>query len=272
MEDKGFGQQLRDGSRFLGSWCTFASFASAEVMTRLGLDFVILDLQHCEMTMAHFPAILGAFHGAKPVPVVRVTQVDYHAINWLFDQGVPAIMAPMVNSVEIARQAIDAAKYPPIGKRSFGPYRAAAYSFGVGDYMPRASELATLIVQIESADAARNVDDLLALEGIDAVFLGPNDLAFSMLTKGQSLFSSTGSGVEGADNWTGFARTPEVLALCEHVLNRCRTAGIPFGITAASMEEALLWFDKGARFITFGSDFLFMRAGAKQLLQPVRPK
>jgi 2-keto-3-deoxy-L-rhamnonate aldolase RhmA len=270
MEDRGFAKQLRGGSKFLGSWCTFASFASAEVMTHLGLDFVILDLQHCELTMAQFPAILGAFRSPKPVPVVRVTQVDYHAINWLFDQGVPAIMAPMVNSVEIARQAIDAAKYPPIGKRSFGPYRAAAYSFGVGDYMPRADELATLIVQIESADAARNVDDILALQGVDAVFLGPNDLAFSMLTKGQSLFSSTGSGVEGADQWTGFARTPEVLELCDHVLNRCRAAGVPFGMTASSIDEAKLWFDKGAQFMTFGSDFLFMRAGAKALMQPAK--
>jgi 4-hydroxy-2-oxoheptanedioate aldolase len=267
MEERGFAQKLRSGQTFLGAWCTFASFASTEVMTRLGLDFVVLDLQHCELTMANFPAILGAFRAASPVPVVRVPEVDYHAINWLFDQGVPAILVPMINSVAAARRAIDAAKYPPLGKRSFGPYRAAAYSFGVADYMPHADQLATLIVQIEDAEAARNIDDILALPGIDAVFMGPNDLAFSMLAPGQSLFVETGSGVEGAAQWTGFARTPEVLGLCEHVMNRCAAAGIPFGMTAASYDEAQHWFRKGAQFMTFGSDFLFLRAGAKAMMQ-----
>jgi 4-hydroxy-2-oxoheptanedioate aldolase len=268
MDHVGFAHQLRSGKKFLGSWCTFASFASTEVMTHLGLDFVVLDLQHCELTLADFPAILGAFRAPAPVPVVRVGEVDYHAINWLFDQGVPAILVPMVNSVVAARKAIDAAKFPPLGKRSFGPYRAAAYSFGVTDYMPHADELATLIVQIEDAEAARNVDDILALRGIDAVFMGPNDLAFSMLAPGQSLFTAASSAAEGAAQWTGFARTPEVLGLCEHVMNRCNAAGIPFGMTAASYDEAQHWFQKGARFMTFGSDFLFMRAGAKALMQP----
>jgi 2-keto-3-deoxy-L-rhamnonate aldolase RhmA len=264
--EKGFAQSLRDGGKMLGAWCTFSSFASAEVMTELGLDFLVLDLQHCELKLADFPAILGAFRATKPVPIVRVTQADYHAINWLFDQGVPAILVPMVNSVEVARKAIDAAKYPPIGKRSFGPYRAAGYSFRVNDYMPRAAELSTLIIQIEDIHAARNAADIISLPGVDAVFMGPNDLAFSMLAPGQSLFANTVPGGDGASQWTGFARTPEVMSVCEQVLNQCREAGVPFGMTAGSASEARHWLEKGASFMTFGSDFLFMRAGAKALL------
>jgi 2-keto-3-deoxy-L-rhamnonate aldolase RhmA len=265
MTEVGFGQQLRQDCKLLGSWCTFASFASAEVMTHLGLDFVVLDLQHCEWTMSHFPAILGAFRNSKPVPVVRIPEVNYHSINWLFDQGVRAILAPMVNSVEIARKAVEGAKFPPVGKRSFGPYRAAEYSFGVNEYMPQADALATLIIQIESIDAARNIDDILGLPGVDAIFMGPNDLAFSMLREGESFFSSA-SGTVGAAQWTGFARTPEVMEVCRHVLRRCQAAGMPFGTTASSIEEAGLWLDQGAKFMTFGSDFLFMREGAKRLL------
>jgi 2-keto-3-deoxy-L-rhamnonate aldolase RhmA len=97
--------------------------------------------------------------------------------------------------------------------------------------------------------------------------MGPNDLAFSMLGPGQSLFSSTVSGSDGTNQWTGFARTPEVMSVCERVMNQCREAGVPFGMTAASAAEARYWLDKGASFMTFGSDFLFMRAGAKALLQ-----
>jgi 2-keto-3-deoxy-L-rhamnonate aldolase RhmA len=248
----------------LGAWCTFASFASAEVMTHLGLDFLVLDLQHCELAMSHFPAILGAFRKNKPAPVVRIPEVNYHSINWLFDQGVRAILAPMVNSAEIARKAVEASKFPPVGRRSFGPYRAAQYSFAVSEYMSQADALATLIVQIESIDGARNIDDILALPGVDAIFMGPNDLAFSMLREGESLFSS--SGKAAAAQWTGFARTPAVMEMCEHVLRRCQAAGMPFGTTASSIEEARLWLDRGARFMTCGSDFLFMREGAKRML------
>jgi 2-keto-3-deoxy-L-rhamnonate aldolase RhmA len=129
MTIESFAQNLRSGRRLLGSWCTFASFASTEVMTHLGFDFLVLDMQHCELTQAEFPAILGAFRDESPVPVVRAPKNDYHIINWLLDQDAGGILVPMVNSVEEARRAVDAAKFPPLGKRSFGPYRAAGYSF-----------------------------------------------------------------------------------------------------------------------------------------------
>jgi len=264
-----FAQLLRDSHGLMGAWCTFASFASTEVMTELGFDFLVMDMQHCELTQAQFPAILGAFREGAPTPIVRVPQNDYHIINWLLDQGATALLVPMVNSVEAARAAVDAAKFPPLGKRSFGPYRAARYSFGVTDYMPRADELATLIVQIESEDAARNAESILSVPGVDAIFMGPNDLAFSMLRPGQSFFGSSAAskGVEGASQWTGFARTPEVLRLCEEVLAKCIAAGKPFGMTSSSIDEAREWLGKGASLMTFGSDFLFMRAGARHLLQ-----
>ncbi len=269
MPDVSFGRRLKAQPGLLGSWCTFASFASTEVMTHLGFDFLVLDLQHCEITQSHFPSLLGAFGQGGPYAVVRAAQNDYHLINWLFDQGVSAVMVPMVNSAAGARQAVDAAKFPPLGQRSFGPYRAASYSFGVPAYMADADQRATLIVQVESADAARNVGEILEVPGIDAVFIGPNDLAFSMRREGETFFdpSTGGDTNEGARQWTSFARTPEVLALCDNVLREAQHAGVPFGMTAGSIEEATEWFNKGASFMTLGSDFLFLRAGAKQTLE-----
>ncbi len=236
-------------------------------MTNLGFDFLVLDMQHCELTQAQFPAILGAFREGGPVPVVRAPKNDYHIINWLFDQGVGGVLVPMVNSVEDARRAVAAAKFPPLGNRSFGPYRAATYSFNAQRYMAEADELATLIIQIESEDAVRNIEKILEVPGIDAVFVGPNDLAFSMLKPGQSFSKpSAGSGAaDGAKQWTAFARTPEVLALCEEIHLKAKAASIPFGMTSGSIEEARGWLDKGASLMTFGSDFLFIRSGAKHL-------
>jgi 2-keto-3-deoxy-L-rhamnonate aldolase RhmA len=264
-----FARQLREGRGLLGSWCSFASFASAEVMTNLGFDFLVLDMQHCEITQAQFPGILGAFHEGGPTPVVRAPKNDYHIINWLFDQGAPAVLVPMVNSVEEARRAVDAAKFPPLGRRSFGPYRAATYSFKAQQYMAEADERATLIIQIESADAVRDIDGILAVPGIDAVFVGPNDLAFSMLEPGQSFSKPAGGGdsTDGAKSWTAFARTPEVLALCDEIYRKAKAASMPFGMTSGSIEEARGWLAKGASLMTFGSDFLFIRAGAKHLCE-----
>jgi len=250
----------------LGSWCTFTSFASAEVMTSLGFDFLVLDMQHCELTQAQFPAILGAFREGGPTPVVRAPKNDYHIINWLFDLGVGAVLVPMVNSVEEARRAVDAAKFPPFGRRSFGPYRASTYSLTAQRYMQEADDLATLIVQVESISGAQQIEGILAVPGVDALFLGPNDLAFSMLKPGQSFSEvSSGSGSRDLKQWSAFARTPEVVDLCGEIFEKVKAASVPFGMSAGSIEEARGWFEKGASLMTFGSDFLFMRAGAKHL-------
>lgn len=251
---------LRAGEA-VGSWCGFASFSSIEAMTLTGGDFLILDMQHSEFTQASFPAILGAFpESGSPIAIVRVQQNDYHLINWLFDQGVPGVIVPMVNSAELAKKAVDAAKFPPLGRRSFGPFRAAKYGSALGPYMEDADNRAALIIQIESAQAARDIDEILKVQGIDAVFMGPNDLAYSMLGPGEKIHADPAQ-------WSAFARTPEVLDLCAHVMDRCRVRNMPFGMTTGSVEEAKEWLDRGASFVTYGSDFFFLRSGAQSIGQ-----
>jgi 2-keto-3-deoxy-L-rhamnonate aldolase RhmA len=249
--------RLRAGNA-LGAWCGFASFSSVELMTLLGFDFLVFDMQHCEIGMQHIPALLGPFGSTATFPVVRAPQNSYQPINWLLDQGVAGVVVPMVNSVADARRAVEAAKYPPVGKRSFGPFRAARYGTQLARYIPDADETATLIVQIEDATAARDIDSILQVSGIDAVLMGPNDLAYSMLKPGQTMRGNP-------QEYTAFARTPEVLGLCAHVLERCRSAGLPFGMTTGSLDEAQQWFERGASFAMFGSDFLFLRTGAEHL-------
>lgn len=262
-----FVERLRSESNLIGGWCSFSSYASAEVMTHLGLDFLLLDLQHSEITQSDFPALLGAFANSPVSPIVRAPQNDYHIINWLFDQGVDAVLVPMVNSVDDARRAVDASKFPPTGRRSFGPYRAARYSFAATEYMADPDRRATLIIQVESQSGVEQIDEMLAVPGVDAVFVGPNDLAFSMLKAGESISGPAASAAGGADSWTTFARTPEVLASCDRILEAAKARRMPFGMTAGSREEVRQWHAKGATFMTLGSDFLFMRAGAEKMLR-----
>jgi 2-keto-3-deoxy-L-rhamnonate aldolase RhmA len=254
-----FSERLRAGGA-LGSWCSFSSFSAVEAMAQLPVDFLVLDLQHSEFTQGSFPSMFGAFAAGGPIPVVRAAKNDYHGINWLFDQGAPAVLVPMVNSAAEARLAVEAAKFPPLGRRSFGPIRAARYLNDLAGYMKQADELATLIVQIEDAGAARNISEILAVPGIDAVFMGPNDLAFSLLGPGEKPAGDPAQ-------WSAFARTPQVLGLCTLVLEACRAARIPFGTTTGSRAEAREWIERGASFVTLGSDFQFLRAGARQILE-----
>jgi 2-keto-3-deoxy-L-rhamnonate aldolase RhmA len=189
--------------------------------------------------------------------VVRAPANSYHAINWLFDQGAGGVLVPMINSVEDSRRAVEAAKYPPVGRRSFGPFRAARYGTDLEQYMDSAAASATLILQIEDAEVARGIDAILRIQGIDAVFMGPNDVAFSMLKAGETMRGDP-------TQWSAFARTPAVIELCEHVMARCRAVGMPFGMTAGSIAEARSWLERGASFVTAGSDASFMRAGARE--------
>ncbi len=253
--------RIAAGNKLTGTWSYFANFPSVELMAHVGFDFVILDMQHGELGPSHFPALLSAFKGTPTIPIVRVAKNDYHSINWLYDQGAPVVMVPLVNGPADAQRAVDAAKYPPLGKRSFGPFRCTRYGLDLPQYMTESDDRATLIVQVEDAKAARGIDEILAVPGIDAVFLGPNDIAFSLLGPGERL--SFEPGPDGKSKWSTAARTPEVLALCDHVMRRCAAAGKPFGLTSASMEDLRAWQDKGADFVTFGTDFTFLRTGVQ---------
>jgi 2-keto-3-deoxy-L-rhamnonate aldolase RhmA len=239
-----------------GTWCGLASFAAVEAMATLGFDFLVLDLQHSEICQPQVPSLLGAAAAANIPAVVRAPSNDHHAINWLCDQGAAGVLVPMVNSSAEARRAVEAAKYPPMGRRSFGPLRASRYGTALGEYMDDPDSHTALIVQIEHAAAIDEVGRIAAMPGIDAVFMGPNDIAFSMLAPGEKMQGDSGQ-------WSAFARTPRVLDLCRSAMRACQAAEVPFGMTAADGAEARQWLAEGAHFATFGSDVAFLRAGAR---------
>ena len=262
-------ERLRAG-RALGGWCTFRSFACAELMAHVGYDFLVFDLQHGELALSDFPALLGALNGTGVHPVVRVPQNDPHAIHACLDLGASGAIVPSVDGVDDARRAVAAAKYPPLGRRSFGPYRSSGYGRDVAGATARADRDTALILQLESAAAVKAAPEIAALPGVDAVMMGPNDLAFSLLGPGQSVLDATApcaGAAGGAVNFTTFARTPRVLALCADALAAARGAGKPFGMTAGTVAEAREWFDRGAAFATCGSDWGLLRAAALRHLE-----
>lgn len=219
-------------------WVTGTSPSNAEAIGHVGYDAVIIDMQH---TMAGFESVthsLLALAGTSASTIVRVPNNDSALIQRLLDAGADGIMCPLVNSVDDAVRFVDAVRYPPVGNRSFGAYRAHG---GMVEYFRRANNEVLAIVQIETVQALAEAEEIAAVAGIDMLFPGPGDLAISHGREPN--FSLADDTVEGwhrrianaahaSDKWAG------MLALTEEDVAR----GIDWGydMLSPAMERSIL--------------------------------
>ena len=239
-------RRMLRGQAAIGASVGLGSILSAELLSQAGFDFILVDNQHGawddKETMAAFRSICAGIGAA--VPMARVRQNDFGAIGRLLDAGALGVVVPMVHTVEQARAAVRAARYPPLGARSAG-------AFGTGflgaDYMQWANEAVFLAIQIESAQAVENAEALLGVEGIDGCWIGPADLALSM----------------GVDLATPEGAAQHRAALLR-VLEACRRTGKVPGI--ASGPDAREWLELGFRFVTAGGDYAYVLEGARRTL------
>ena len=236
------------GGITLGGWCTIPSAFSAELMARCGFDWLCIDTQHGLIGYDHMSVMLQAVAITGTPAFVRVpwNQPD-HAMKAL-DAGAQGVIVPMVNSAEEARAAVGASRYPPDGFRSWGPIRA---SLGVPDYTARTANRSVVVaIMIETAAGLAAVDEILAVPGIDAVYVGPSDLAVT-------------HGLEPAAD----AREPERARPIEAALEACQRHGVVAGIHCASLEVARHWKEKGFRMLNVTSDAIFMRQQAMSVVR-----
>ena len=162
----------------LGAWCMIPSSLTAEILAKGGFDWVLVDLQHGCMDYQTAVEMIRAIDLAGITPIVRVPWNEPGIVGRMLDAGAMGIVAPMINSVEEARSLVAACLYPPLGKRSLGPVRVGARD-GPG-YVPGANARIAVIPMIETADALAAVEDIAAVPGVDALFVGPFDLSFSL--------------------------------------------------------------------------------------------
>ena len=179
--------------------------------------------------------------------MVRVAELDFGLIGRALDAGAQGIMAPMMDTAEDAARLVQAVKYPPLGRRSHGPYRA---KFLVeGDYFAAANAWTVACGQIETAEAVENIEAICATEGLDMICLGPNDLAIS-LSRGQDRN----------------IRSPEMLAAIERVRAAAAARGVVTGIFANDAEFAAQMAGAGWQVISIGTDTGWLAAMARQML------
>ena len=213
----------------------------AEIVSRAGPDFVMVDNQHGSWGPDSTIAALVAINGSAATPMARVARNDYTMIGRLLDEGMLGIIVPMVHTAADAQAAAAACRFPPRGNRSWGWARAGQYG---ADYPDRIGDELFLAVQIESAEAVKNAEAIMATPGVDGCWVGPSDMALSMGIHPRDMFKNE----EHARN-------------LEKVVAACRNTGKVPGISGMSPEDALVKTKQGFRFITTSSDTGFLLNG-----------
>lgn len=168
--------RLDEPEALLGGWCTLPTSFAAELVGRSGVDYAVVDMQHGLGSYSDLISMLQAISLAGAVPLVRIPFGDYGLAQRALDAGAMGLIVPMVNNVDLARAAVNACRYPPIGERSFGPIRAKLH---LGTDPQWANEQVMCLVQIETREAMSQLDGILDVPGIDGVYVGPADLALS---------------------------------------------------------------------------------------------
>ncbi|MDQ2902127.1 MAG: aldolase/citrate lyase family protein [Ktedonobacteraceae bacterium] len=249
-------EKLKRGEPALGAWLSLPSISAARIMSRLGFDWLVVDMEHSAQNpvlMADMVATIA--DSGLCAPIVRVPGHGVEWFKWALDAGAWGVVVPMVNTPEEARRVVEHAKYPPSGARSiggaFGPY-----GFGITDwpdYARIANAETLVIVQIESAPGLQNVDDILAVPGIDVAFVGPNDLHAQL-----GLTPSS----DGAE--------PEFMQALERIKAAARQHAIALGIFSSDGHAAATRIQQGFQMISVTTDISSMIAAATQNLRIAR--
>jgi 2-keto-3-deoxy-L-rhamnonate aldolase RhmA len=172
-----FKEKLKAGGIVHGAWLSLPDPAVAEIMASIGFDYVIIETEHSPWDLPSLQTAVMAFNGSQTVPIARVPWNDQVTIKRYLDLGIEGILAPMVRTPEEVKALVDACRYPPTGKRGFGPRRASNYYRDIDTYMARANDAIFVMPQIEDMATIDDLDAFMSVPGIDAVCIGPNDLS-----------------------------------------------------------------------------------------------
>ena len=246
-----FKQKLRSGEIAYGLTLTLGTPQIAELVAHLGFDWIWIETEHTTMSLEAVQAQLQAISGTGTQAVVRVDCNDQTTIKRILDTGPDGILIPSVNSREEAEKAIRYIKYPPLGERGIGLARAQGYGLNLGDYVGAANDEVAVLFMIEHIMAVGDIDNILQVEGLDAVMVGSLDLAGSM-------------------NLHNDLSNPLIEEQVQKVLTACQRAGVPCGAFVGDPSQAKARIEQGFSVLTLGADVLLLASGAKNVLDTVK--
>ncbi|MGO2558375.1 MULTISPECIES: HpcH/HpaI aldolase family protein [unclassified Brachybacterium] len=230
-----------------GMWLCSGSPLVAEIAAGSGLDWLLLDMEHSPVTLDAVLTQLQAIAAYPITPMVRIPVGDAVIIKQVLDLGAQNLLVPMVSTAEQAREMVEAVHYPPRGRRGVGSALSRSARWNrVEGYLGDAAQHVALFVQIESAEAVENIEQILAVDGIDGIFVGPSDLSASMGLLGQQSH-------------------PDVVAAVRHCVAAARSAGVPVGVNAFDPDVARGYVEDGADFLLVGADVSLLARGSEEL-------
>jgi len=240
-------QLIADGKSILNAWLSIPSSYSAEVVGHQGFDSVTVDLQHGMIGFDAAVPMLQAISATPAVPLVRVSKNDYALVMQLLDAGAYGVICPMISTVEDARDFVSYCRYPPIGQRSFGPARGLLY--GGADYFANANREILTLAMLETREAVANAEAIVAVDGLDGIYIGPNDLC---LAYGKAPRAETDD--------------PEVRAVIADLCRTTKAAGKAAGIFCSSGAGARQRIDEGFGIVTPGNDVGLLTQAARDAI------
>lgn len=243
-----FKEALAAGRMQYGCWAGFGDAYATEVMSTAGFDWLVIDGEHAPNDIRSIMAQLQVLEG-KPDshPVVRLPMGEAWLIKQALDIGAQTLLIPMVESADQARELVRAMRYPPEGIRGSGAALARASRFAaIPDYIRTANDQMCLLVQVETVKGIEALDEILAVEGVDGVFIGPSDLAADMGHRGDSTQA-------------------DVRAVIKDALGRIAASDKAAGILALDHDTAADYRDWGAQFLAVGIDVVLLARAARDL-------
>lgn len=241
----------KSGGAAVNGWLAIPNGFSAETMAHQGWDSLTVDLQHGVVDYQAMIPMLQAISTTPTVPVVRVPWLEPSALMKALDAGAYGVICPMISTREDAQKLVAYTHYAPRGTRSFGPVRANLY--GGADYAQHANDTIVTFAMIETAQALDNLDAILSVEDLDAVYIGPSDLSLALGCR--PIFDDV---------------DPPVAQAIDHILARAKAHGVVAGIHNGTPESALARIARGFQFVTVSSDARLIAAGAQQVVAKMR--
>ena len=244
-----FKQGLASGQPQYGLWLGLPDNSAAEIAAVAGFDWLLIDGEHAPFDLCTIMSHLQAMAPYDVAPIVRCVEGSTALIKQLLDIGAQTLLVPMVETAEQAAQLVQAVRYPPQGIRGLGTSLARAARWNqVPGYLKKANDEICLIVQVETANAMKNLDAILAVDGVDGVFIGPSDLSASM-------------------GYIGDAGNPVVVETINTGLNKIRAAGKYAGLLCLDPSLAQQYVEQGANFVGVGVDTMILANETRKLAQ-----
>ena len=237
--------RLRGGkSPSIGTWISTSSVVCVDALKELPFDWFMIDTEHAHVNPETLAAMVAVLGRGGPTPLVRVGDVDQYLIKQALDAGAGGILVPLVNTEAQAKAAVAFAKYPPAGVRGIASAPSTRYGMDLAGYLRRANDETLVGVQIETRQALENLDAIAAVDGVDLLFVGPQDLTLNL-----GLLDDR--------------KNPKVREAMRTVVDACDRHGRVAGTLVVDAEEKRAALELGFRFLSLASDVRFLVNGAK---------